>query len=634
MSAICGLVQRDGQPVATLAIEQTMIALEAYGKDGSAVWREDSAALGHQMLHITPESLHESLPWQDTVTGLVITADVRLDNREELFNLLDIDPQMGQKLSDSQLILRAYRKWGEQCPQRLLGDFAFAIWDSRQQKLFCARDIFGIKPFFFHRSPTRFVFASDLNALLKTSGVPNKYNKTLLAALLQQKDLRFALKSLTFYEEIYKLPPAHHLTLTPTEQKLQRYWSPEQAPKIRLNSESDYAEMLQELLTRSVSCRLRSAFPIGAHLSGGLDSSAIAVVAARVLRAEGKVLQGFSWSPPLTTLVDSPTDERNLVEELSDLEKIECHYVSLSGQDLLKYRTRNFFTEPTNMLQMEQKVQTEVSAQNIRMVLSGWGGDEGITFNGRGYFAELFLQGRWWNLYQELKLRGKLHGLGLKGQLWEKVILPLLPDALVIRLTNPVSDGYSFAGQSAYINHKFGQEVKSSLEQLPQLPGILREQAGVRANQRMLLENGHLTRRMEDWAISSGQNHFVYSYPLLDQRIVEFALGIPTHLFFKHGWKRYLFRSAMENLLPDSVRWNKSKVESATVAQIRSGSAEIAETWENLIRDRFQENSQSEQLAELIDLKKLEQALANEIPPQEGYSAALSFVANFTEESE
>ena len=631
MSAICGRVHPDGQAVSAQIMEQLMGELQAYGPDGGALWKEGAAALGHQMLHVSPESLHEKLPYQDSLTGLVITADARLDNREELFISLDISPQVGRQLSDAQLILRAYVHWDDQCPKHLLGDFAFAIWDARQKKLFCARDIFGIRPFFYYKSSTCFVFASDLSALLMVPGVPSQLNEPLLAEFLNQKDIRFAQKELTFYEEIYRLPPAHYLTLTPNHHAIRLYWSPEAVPKIRLKSEADYLDKLRDLLDEAVRCRIRSAFPVGAHLSGGLDSSAIAVAASRALQSEGKTLKGFSWSPPLTTSVDSSGDERLLVEEICERENIDCQYLSLRGQDLLNHRTRNFLTEPTEMLQFEQKVQSEVKARNIRVMLSGWGGDEAITFNGRGYFAELFTKGNWWALFKELKLRGEMHGLGMKGQVVEKVILPLLPDALTARLGTPITDGYLLSGKSAYAQPSLTYRVQASRKALPRLPYLLREQSSVRANQRMLLKNGHLTRRVEDWAISGGKQNIVYTYPLLDRRIVEYALGIPADLFFKHGWKRYLFRAATEGLLPDSIRWNKSKVETATVKQIRASNAEISETWKGVLRARVQANSESIKLAELVDLGKLDQVLTGQSSPQEGYGIALRLVAAFSE---
>ena len=631
MSAICGVVHRDRRPVTPPIMERMMTALDAYGPDGSAIWQEGSAALGHQMLHTTPESLHETLPWQEGLTGLVITADARLDNREDLYVLLTIPPHVGQALSDAQLILRAYIKWGEQCPQHLLGDFAFVIWDARKQQLFCARDIFGIKPFFYYGSFTSFIFASDLKALLAISEVPRQFNKTLLAAYLQQEDIMFAKKSLTFYDKIYKLPPAHCLTLTPDKQEISCYWSPQNVPQIRLKSEVDYQDMVKDLLEKAIRCRLRSAFPIGAHLSGGLDSSSVAVVAARLLQSKGQILHGFSWSPPTTFSVASSKDERSLVKEICRREGIECQYISLTGQDMLTDRIRNFMTEPTEMLHAEQKIQSNVASQNIRVMLSGWGGDEAITFNGRGYFSELFLTGNWWTLYREFQQRNRLHGLGWKSEFLKKVLVPLLPDRVVTRLEALTNADYRPAGHSAYIRPQLAKKVQPQIEKLPKLCGIARERGSVRTNQQMLLDYGHLTNRIEDWTISGGQHQLVYSYPLLDRRIVEFALGVPADLFFKHGWKRYLFRTSMDNILPDAVRWNKTKQDPAAFAHWDMCQDDMLKTWTDRTLIQLEHHRQSSILNEWLDVDQLATALTGKEPPKPGFRAAVNFVNAFAE---
>ena len=123
-----------------------MDAMAHYAVDGSGVWSEGSAALGHQMMWVTPESQGERLPLHDSVAGLTITADARIDNRDELFAALRVTPREGVSMPDSRLILLAYEKWGDRMPEHLLGEFAFAIWNARRHRLFCARDIFGVMP--------------------------------------------------------------------------------------------------------------------------------------------------------------------------------------------------------------------------------------------------------------------------------------------------------------------------------------------------------------------------------------------------------------------------------------------------------------------------------------------------------
>ncbi len=147
MSGIAGIFHSDGQSAACGMTER----IAHRGPDDLGVWREQNVCLRHQMLHTTPESLNEKLP---LVKGkLAITADARIDNREELIFALNLagHPKVG--ISDSELILEAYGRWGESCPERLLGDFSFAIWDGRRGMLFCARDHMGVKPFYYHHDP-------------------------------------------------------------------------------------------------------------------------------------------------------------------------------------------------------------------------------------------------------------------------------------------------------------------------------------------------------------------------------------------------------------------------------------------------------------------------------------------------
>ena len=122
--------------------------------------------LGHRMLWTTPGSLNEKLPLSNASGDLIITADARIDNRDELIEALDLNGRLRQTITDSELILAAFERWGEGCPERLLGDFSFAIWDRQKNRLFCARDHMGVKPFYYYLSNKVIVFASEIKALL------------------------------------------------------------------------------------------------------------------------------------------------------------------------------------------------------------------------------------------------------------------------------------------------------------------------------------------------------------------------------------------------------------------------------------------------------------------------------------
>jgi asparagine synthase (glutamine-hydrolysing) len=164
VSAITGIFHPDGRPVERATIERMVATLTHRGPDGSGAWSAGPVGLGHQMLWTTPESLHERLPFTTDRGDLTITADARIDNSDELIAVLRI---RDRQITDSQVILAAYERWGEDCPKHLIGDFAFAIWDARRQALFCARDHFGVKPFYYHhRSGRLFAFGTEMKAFL------------------------------------------------------------------------------------------------------------------------------------------------------------------------------------------------------------------------------------------------------------------------------------------------------------------------------------------------------------------------------------------------------------------------------------------------------------------------------------
>jgi len=315
------------------------------------------------MLYTTPESLYEQSPVAHCHhPHLIITADARIDNREYLAAMLNIAPSEQQTMTDSMLILFAYERWGQDCVKKLIGDFAFAIWDQRQQWLFFGRDIMGCKPFYYYNDDRVFVFASDIEGILACSWVPQRLNEALFALYLQDY-ASFAEKQHTFFADIVKLPPAHQLVITKKHHQLTRYWSVDCVQDVRLPSDEAYAEQLRELLFEAVRCRVCTPFPVGAHLSDGLDSSTVTAIAAQLLRKQGQTLTAYSWSPTPPSTGECPDDERQLIQTLCDRESIQCHYIDLKVEDVVRTYQRDFTRRPYEMMLREELTQKQ-AAQN------------------------------------------------------------------------------------------------------------------------------------------------------------------------------------------------------------------------------------------------------------------------------
>ncbi len=297
MSGMVGVFRRDGAPVQDKLVETMAATLAHRGPDGLSVVCAGPAGLGHTMLWTTPESLHEVLPCQHRASGLIITADARIDNRDELIAELGLESGH-PAITDSELILEAYHKWGQDCVQKLLGDFAFAIWDPRQEQFFCARDPMGVKCLYYFASDTLFAFGSEIKALCCLEEVPKRLNELRILDYLANI---FDDRAITFYKDIYRLPPASTLLVTRRQQKIAKYWSLDPKRELKLKSDEEYTEAFRDCFVRSVRDRMRSAFPIGSALSGGLDSSSIACVARRIneSQASGAPLHTFSLIFPV-----------------------------------------------------------------------------------------------------------------------------------------------------------------------------------------------------------------------------------------------------------------------------------------------------------------------------------------------
>jgi asparagine synthase (glutamine-hydrolysing) len=514
---------------------------------------------------------HTLLP---SLGGLTIAADVRLDNRAELCTALAIEPDERAALNDAGLILRAYGQWGTACAEHLLGDFAFALWDEAAGRLFCARDFAGVRPFYYHAGAAgRFVCAGGLPAMVAHPVVPRSLNRAYVRAYLQTPSGQFQHPEQTFYQEIHKLPPAHCLTVAGSVLHRWAYWQPQRIPPRRHADERDYLEEVRSLLTTAVACRVGSPFPVGAHVSGGLDSSSVAVLAHRELQARGRGITGFSWAPPAPAGPAAllPNDERLLVEAVRETEGFPVRYTTLTLDHVLAHARRDIMVRPTATLQCELAASEGAARLGIRTLLSGWGGDELLVFGGRGYLADLLRRGRWITLQQELSLWNRRQG----GTVWKQWIgsglLPLLPTAIWRRLRPD-----DFPGPLP-LPASLRPEFAATLARVEPLPlSDLRERPGVRRTQITLLQHGHLSYRMESWAGHGATLGITYAFPLLDRRLVEFALSIPDHLFFKDGWKRYLYRTAMAGILPDEVRWHAVKEDPAMAEASRQAREEAA----------------------------------------------------------
>lgn len=532
------------------------------GPDASGVWNSGPVGLGHRMLWTTPQSLHEQLPLTSKNGDLVITADARIDNRDELITALGLGRWSYGEMTDSELILRAYEQWGEDSPTRLLGDFAFAVWDEPRQTLFCARDHCGVKPFYYYQSPRALIFASEIKALFATGEVPRRLNPVRVADYLAQI---FDDQAGTFYRDVLRLPAGHSMTIRGRDSRIQPYCGLDPSREVRLSSDEEYAEAFRERFTEAVRCRLRSAFPVGSLLSGGLDSSSIVGTARRVLAEDGRPLHTFSAIfPGLPEAELRRIDERPFVESMVAMNGLVPHYVHADRLSPLGDLARVLWHEDEAFLApnlyMHWGLYGAAHQQSVRALLDGVDGDTTVC-HGLDYLGELARGGRVRTLCREVKALATRHQASPRRILWQFGLKPLVPEpARQIWRVARGRRGPSW-GDNTIINPVFARRIGFA-ERARQL----RER--VRTSARTARESHWrgLTSPLLPYVLEIGDKAAAAfslepRYPFFDRRLIEFCLALPAEQKLHQGWTRVVMRRAMSQILPDKVCWRVGKAD-------------------------------------------------------------------------
>jgi len=562
------------------------------GPDGAELWTEGAVGLGHRLLWTTPESLHERLPMVSASGNIILTADARIDNRDQVITGLGLGDRAPEYITDSDLILAAYEKWDERCPERLLGDFAFVIWDRCKQMLFCARDHFGVRPLYYYYGPGRFfACASEIKALLCLPKVPRQLNEVnvgdYLAGISEDK-------AATFYQNILRLPPAHSATISPQGMRLNCYWALDPTSELRLGSDEEYAAAYREIFTEAVRCRLRSAFPLGSHLSGGLDSSSVTCVARKLSQQTNTTL----WHTFSNIFEDVPQcDERPFINAVLAQRGYIPHYIHADHLSPLMDLERVFWHQeepaigPNHFLPWQ--LNRAASQAGVRVVLDGFDGDSTVS-HGAVRFTELAHAGQWGTFAQEaqgisqhfnVSPVGLLQAYGLKSLeelakrqqwltfaatinqlnkifmvsrsdlVWRYGLKPLVPSWMLC------SGRDSMVCIDPVISPDFALHIG-----LHARVGLLKHQQStpartVREDQWRTLTSAHFPWVLELSDRSAAAFAIEVRHPFMDKRLIEFCLSLPSEQKLYQGWSRIVMRRAMAGIIPEEVRWRGGKTD-------------------------------------------------------------------------
>ena len=541
MSGIAGIIHFDGKSVDPGLIQKMTSAMAHRGPDGINHWTKGSVALGQCTLHATRYSATEALPHTDTSRQLTIVADARIDNRQELIRALKLQSLESAVLSDSKLILQAYRKWRVNCPKYLLGDFAFAIWDSRQQTLFCARDHFGIKPFYYSLDQHSFHFASEIGALLAVGARTPQLSESALGDFFLFGYNRDSAS--TYYQDVNCLSPAHTLEIKNGHKAASVYWTLSTKGQIRYRRVDDYIHDFRELLATAVNDRV---YPdaTGVLLSGGMDSSAVAAMATKG-RTEGAPdphLKAYTFTAHDTF----PTDQEGyFAGQIAAHLGCPIHYHAIDHCPLFDRWDQPFFhpQEPTYYPFSAGRLDLfkQMHQDGVRVVLSGEGGDP-ILLTDPTYFIDLFKHRLWGDFFREtmgyLQVHRSLRGLGLRRFFQRNPTKPWAP-------AFPEWLQPDFV-QRHQLRERWSEHYRQSLP----CPSPARRDA-------LLLELG--AESVSYWSKSFEEDRSTklaldFRYPFFDLRLIQLALSIPAFLICK----KTILRRAVASFLP-SIIWQRPK---------------------------------------------------------------------------
>lgn len=613
MSAIAAILNLNGCPVEPDELNTVLNSLSHRGGDGRGTWAEGEAGLGHVMHRITPESLKENLPASNK-NACVITCDARIDNRVDLISKLSLSNYSKNEITDSQIILEAYEKWGEDCLPKLIGDFVFAIWNAKEKRLFCARDPLGVKHFYYYYVPGKiFALASEIKALLRIKGVHGELNEEFLGDFLIGN---LENKENTFYKNIQRLPATHSLTVSLKGLRIKNYWTPE-IREIKYKKDSDYHEAFREVFTEAVVCRLRSAYPVAASLSGGLDSSGVVCVASKYLKEKNlPALTAYSGIFPSTAEIDPRIEERKFIRSV--VEKTGCRNEQLvvDESDPLRHADKLIWHADHPIGHLNLYMTTEIlkraEKDQIRVLLSGHDGDSTVSY---GYedFEQLARRGRFVRLVSEAVALKKNMPIprqhDFKQLVWSRGLRPAIPD-FVVDSWRHLRGRKSREAENPWLNRKFelsyissNFNVKQDLEErlaknyLSNYP----ENSSRQERHWRYLSGGLFSTMHEQLEKISAGFGIEQRHPFFDRRLIEFCINLPPGQRLYKGWTRSIFRFAMKDIVPDEVRWRTGKANLGSYIKINLFKYGLSEIQKTVF-------SESWKLDKYIDRKSLEAA--------------------------
>lgn len=565
MSSIYGMYSSQGKSIDESLPRKIDTVTAWWQPDTSFQYVNQSIVLGQQNMYSHEQVRLENDSIFKHPSGLKIVTDARIDNREDLIRELDCQPD----ISNSELILLLFLKYGETCAQKLLGAFAFAIWDSKTKTFFCARDQMGIKPFCYYFKYGLFAFGTQKKSILAIPEID------------KSPDWRYIMNSIssigipresTAYSQIKHLAPGHTLKLINNEIQINQYWALDIQSELYYKNPDTYIEEFNVLFKEAIRCRIDGTNTFAAHLSGGLDSSGITSVAHQLAEKNSANLKVLSYN-----VIDDYNDEERKVEEnlrafdLVNFLNADTIFTNVnkpierSMYDMIKHevlccdgRSRS------NNINTEFEIQAAAKQQGATVVLSGFGGDELVTSFCRPFYLEYFEKRRWIKYFTSKKKSRHLIKDRLRAFIpaLSATLLPSTSKYFISKYSKERYKSHQYRGESIFLNQDYFNTTPalSSMLEPKYFPQAHDEfPTSLKAYQRNHICRPHTYRRMESEQLGGKFWHVDYRYPMTDIRLLQFMISIPMEQKISEDMSRRLFRLAMKDYLPDSIRLRDMK---------------------------------------------------------------------------
>ena len=551
MSAIFGILRFDGAEASSRDLERMSNTMAHRGPEGRKFITDGAVGLGHCLMRVNKEDMFEVQPLRDRDADLTLVADARIDNREELAATFGIGTVDLCDMPDSALVMRAYKKWGEDCAGHLIGDFAFAIWDGRLRKLFLARDHMAQRYVQFHRCQEFLVFATEVVALWAVAGVPRALSETMIGRHLL---LAPPSEGRTLFKGISSLSGGTTLVVREDGAiSTRRYWEPHADPAHIDRTEDEYIERFRSIVTEAVECRIRRLNTAPALcLSAGYDSGAIAGLSKRVLEAQGRKL--IALSCVMSEDYDGPLQHARRWVELCrrDMPHIDVRYFVRNGKPRfadLEGAFKRFGGIPGLAHDTDDTFCRWAAAAGARLIMDGLGGDDTINPRGGRALAHLLRTGQFARFISELWAHRRTRGRSIGYILRNDVIANVIPFWLR-RAWRRVRHGSKPTWTDIHIAPRFAAAlIEAGDIEAGEIPSPLQPFRAQRAAmyQTLRLWTGAPAPPLANLAAARGLD---LTRPMMDKRVVEFGLAIPESLHVKNGQARYLGRRALADVYP------------------------------------------------------------------------------------